>query len=92
MNGTSAAAAPPDPKIIDILRSKKPDDDNNNNNNKPFVSLEYFPPRSEEGVTVRALVRAIYMSWPVCLFVVRFSSSLVSIDSFFFTHNINSLA
>jgi hypothetical protein len=49
-NGTSGAV-PPDPKIIDILRSKKSGDDDDN---KPFVSLEYFPPRSQEGVTVSA--------------------------------------
>jgi hypothetical protein len=34
-----------DPKIIDLLNQKKEGD-------KPFASLEYFPPRSEEGVKV----------------------------------------
>jgi hypothetical protein len=33
-----------DPKIIDIISQKK---------EGPYVSLEYFPPRSAEGVKVR---------------------------------------
>jgi hypothetical protein len=36
-----------DPKIIDILSKKSCEDD------KPLVSLEYFPPRTEDGVKVR---------------------------------------
>jgi len=35
----------PDPKIIDILSKHTGD--------KPLVSLEYFPPRSDDGVQVR---------------------------------------
>jgi len=35
--------ASPDPKIIDLLNAKTEGD-------APFTSLEYFPPRSEEGV------------------------------------------
>jgi hypothetical protein len=35
-----------DPKIIDILSKKSCEDA------KPLVSLEYFPPRTEEGVKV----------------------------------------
>jgi hypothetical protein len=35
-----------DPKIIDILSKKACSDA------KPLVSLEYFPPRTEEGVKV----------------------------------------
>ena len=38
--------ASPDPKIIDLLNAKKEGD-------APFTSLEFFPPRTEEGVTVR---------------------------------------
>lgn len=35
-----------DPKIIDIISQKK---------DSPYVSLEYFPPRSAEGVKVRGV-------------------------------------
>ena len=35
---------PVDPKIIDIISKEK---------EGPYVSLEYFPPRSAEGVKVR---------------------------------------
>ena len=45
---SSQQQAPPNPKVIDII-SKKRDD------GKPYVSLEYFPPRTEEGVKVRVL-------------------------------------
>jgi hypothetical protein len=38
----------PDPKIIDLINTKKEGD-------VPFTSLEFFPPRSEEGVTVRPI-------------------------------------
>ena len=38
----------PDPKIIDLINAKKDGDD-------PFTSLEFFPPRSEEGVIVRSI-------------------------------------
>jgi 5,10-methylenetetrahydrofolate reductase len=38
-----------DPKIIDLLNQEK--------NGKVPVSLEYFPPRTEEGVKVRHFVR-----------------------------------
>ena len=34
---------PADPKIIDIISVES---------SKPFVSLEYFPPRTDEGVKV----------------------------------------
>jgi len=46
----ASTSFPPSPKIIDII-SKESD--------RPFyVSLEYFPPRTEEGVKVRACVRS----------------------------------
>ena len=40
------AAVPADPKIIDLIK-KKADDQTS-----PFLSLEYFPPRTDEGVKV----------------------------------------
>ena len=39
-------AATANPKIIDIISQEKED-------GKPYISLEYFPPRTEEGVKVR---------------------------------------
>lgn len=36
----------PDPRIGDVIAQPRPD-------GKPFVSLEYFPPRTAEGVQVR---------------------------------------
>lgn len=36
-----------DPKIIDIISKEK---------EGPYISLEYFPPRSAEGVKVRAVI------------------------------------
>jgi hypothetical protein len=33
-------------KIIDLIKAKDPE-------SKPFVSIEYFPPRTEDGVKVR---------------------------------------
>lgn len=38
-----------DPKIIDLIKQKQA-------GNKPFASIEYFPPRTEEGVKVRILL------------------------------------
>lgn len=35
-----------DAKIIDLIKEKKEGD-------KPFISLEFFPPRTDEGVKVR---------------------------------------
>jgi hypothetical protein len=35
-----------DPKIIDLIKQKQAD-------SKPFASIEYFPPRTEDGVKVR---------------------------------------
>jgi hypothetical protein len=35
-----------DPKIIDLIKEKKA-------GSKPFASIEYFPPRTEDGVKVR---------------------------------------
>jgi len=52
----SPSSCPPNPKIIDII-SKKRDD------GKPHVSLEYFPPRTEEGVKVRICRHVIESSW-----------------------------
>ena len=34
------------PKIIDLIKKKE-------NGSKPFVSIEFFPPRTEQGVKVR---------------------------------------
>ena len=45
MNGHSERQ--PDPKIIDLLK-KEPE------SKVAHVSLEYFPPRTEQGVKVRA--------------------------------------
>ena len=39
----------PDPKIIDLINARGEDE-------VPFTSLEFFPPRTEEGVTVRTYV------------------------------------
>jgi hypothetical protein len=36
---------PADPKIIDLLKERQ-------EGSKPFVSIEFFPPRSEDGVKV----------------------------------------
>jgi hypothetical protein len=36
-----------DPKIIDLLKAKE-------DGTKPFASIEFFPPRTEVGVKVRA--------------------------------------
>lgn len=37
------------PKIIDVISKKKED-------GTPYISLEYFPPRSAEGTVVSATV------------------------------------
>ena len=37
---------PADPKIIDLLQKRE-------EGSKPFVSIEFFPPRSDDGVKVR---------------------------------------
>jgi hypothetical protein len=42
----TAVHVPAGTKCIDVISKKLPD-------GKPHVSLEYFPPRTEEGVTVR---------------------------------------
>ena len=46
-----------DPKIIDIINAKKAA------GVKTSVSLEYFPPRTEEGVKVRRLFWQQLQSW-----------------------------
>ncbi len=53
MNGSSTMS--PDPKIIDLLNNPPP-------NGTPYISLEYFPPKTEEGVMVRVTkrVRSFY--------------------------------
>jgi hypothetical protein len=38
------------PKIIDLINDMK-----NSNDASPKISLEFFPPRTEEGVQVRTL-------------------------------------
>jgi hypothetical protein len=35
------------PKIIDLIQQKRDENDT-----KPYVSIEYFPPRTDEGVKV----------------------------------------
>jgi len=42
---------PADPKIIDLLKARE-------EGSKPFVSIEFFPPRSADGVTVRRRLRS----------------------------------
>jgi hypothetical protein len=39
----------PDLKIIDLVNARKLD-------GAPFTSIEYFPPRTEDGVKVREVV------------------------------------
>jgi hypothetical protein len=46
-DGSSSSSAPPNPKIIDLIAPGTAD-------GTPFISLEYFPPRTEEGVKVRS--------------------------------------
>jgi len=46
---------PADPKIIDLLQKRE-------DGSKPFVSIEFFPPRSDEGVKVRAYDRLSFLS------------------------------
>lgn len=36
------------PKIIDLIKSKEA-------GSKPFVSIEFFPPRTDDGVKVRRM-------------------------------------
>jgi hypothetical protein len=43
----SSSSAPPNPKIIDLITPGTAD-------GTPFISLEYFPPRTDEGVKVSA--------------------------------------
>lgn len=52
-------------KIIDLLNRPRSEGD------KIAVSLEYFPPRSAEGVEVRTMVPVLV----VCLFVVHWYST-----------------
>jgi hypothetical protein len=42
---------PADAKIIDLLKKRE-------EGSKPFVSIEFFPPRSEDGVTVSLVMDA----------------------------------
>jgi hypothetical protein len=46
---TAATMAAPK-KIIDVIRGLREED-------KPAISLEYFPPRSDEGAAVRTVIR-----------------------------------
>jgi hypothetical protein len=46
----AAAVGPPNPKIIDLITPGTED-------GRPFISLEYFPPRTEEGVKVRCFFK-----------------------------------
>ena len=48
------SSADSNPKIIDLI--KKKDD-----GSKPFVSIEFFPPRTETGVKVRSFVRSFFL-------------------------------
>jgi hypothetical protein len=40
-------STPADAKIVDLLKKRE-------EGSKPFVSIEFFPPRTEVGVTVRS--------------------------------------
>jgi hypothetical protein len=40
------SSSEPNPKIIDLIQKKQA-------GSKPFVSIEFFPPRSDDGVKVR---------------------------------------
>ena len=59
-------------KIIDRIKTRDPND-------KPFISIEYFPPRTETGVKVSADVVMI------CLHD-RLIDSLTTMVSFWFCH------
>jgi len=37
------------PKIIDLIKNKE-------DGSKPFISIEFFPPRTETGVKVRSFI------------------------------------
>ena len=39
-----------DPKIVDLIKARESEDQG------PFTSLEFFPPRTDEGIKVRALL------------------------------------
>jgi hypothetical protein len=56
---TTAASVQPAEKIINILQAHK--------GGKSLVSLEYFPPRTEEGVQVGPWRRCCH--WCVCVCV-----------------------
>jgi hypothetical protein len=55
---------PADPKIIDLLKKRE-------EGSKPFVSIEFFPPRSDDGVKVNAENLSSLSSSPTD-FVMRF--------------------
>ena len=55
---------PADPKIIDLLKKRE-------EGSKPFVSIEFFPPRSDDGVKVN-LLRTFRRSSSATDFVMRF--------------------
>jgi 5,10-methylenetetrahydrofolate reductase len=42
----SSSSSEPNPKIIDLIAKKEA-------GSKPFVSIEFFPPRTDAGVKVR---------------------------------------
>ena len=48
------------PKIIDLIKKKE-------DGSKPFVSIEFFPPRTETGVKVRD---DVIPDWPVSVHLV----------------------
>ena len=39
-----------DPKIVDLIKAREGEDQG------PFTSLEFFPPRTDEGIKVRILL------------------------------------
>jgi hypothetical protein len=49
-DSTDVSSAGANPKIIDLITRGTTD-------GTPFVSLEYFPPRTEEGVKVRLIYK-----------------------------------
>lgn len=54
-----------DPKIVDLIKAREGEDQG------PFTSLEFFPPRTDEGIKVRACSSLLFVLLPVHVFVCR---------------------
>ena len=48
-----------DPKIVDLIKAREGEDQG------PFTSLEFFPPRTDEGIKVRACSSLLFVLLPV---------------------------